>query len=200
MTPSQVGGVGLGATAGGGILSAFGSISSGIANKNMYDYQASVARLNQQIDNQNAEFASETGKQQSAISGMKTGQQIAQTKVAQASAGFDVNSGSNAQVRESEHRVGQIDSDIIRSNAAKTAYSYQVQGAMAGAQANLYEMAGSNAMTAGLVGAGGSILGAAGSVSSQWLQGQRVGLWGGGDGGGVTAPSFFSGSLLNYGA
>lgn len=177
MNPQQVGATGLGATAGGGILSAFGSISSGIANKGMYDYQASVAKLNQQIDNQDAEFATQTGEQQSQISGMKTGQQIAQTKVAQASSGFDVNSGSNAQVRASEHTVGAIDSAIIRSNAAKTAFNYQTQGAIAGSQASLYTAAGNNAETAGVINAGSSILGATGSVSSQWLQGQRVGLW-----------------------
>lgn len=197
MDPKQIAGAGIGATAGGGILSAFGSVSSGIANKNMYDYQASIARLNQQIDTQNAEFATQTGEQQATISGMKTGQQIAQTKVAQASSGFDVNSGSNAQVRESEHRVGAIDTDIIRSNAAKTAYNYQVQGAQAGNQASLYASAGSNAMTAGLVGAGSSILGSASSVSSQWLQGQRVGLWSSGSG---TSPGFMSGDSLNYGS
>ena len=178
LSNSQIGAAGLGATAGGGILSAFGALSSGIANKEMYDYQSSIAKMNQQIDQQNAEFATQTGEQQATISGMKTGQQIATTKVAQASSGFDVNSGSNKQVRESEAKVGAIDTDIIRSNAAKTAYGFEVQGAVAGAQSSVYSIAGDNALVAGGIGATSSILGAASSVSSQWLKGQQVGLWG----------------------
>jgi hypothetical protein len=182
MNPSSIGGAGLGATAGGAALSAFGSIGSGIANRQMFDYQAGIARLNQQIDLQNAQFATQTGEQQSLQFGLKAGQQMGQIKVAQASSGFDVNSGSAKAVQSSQRGLNLLDTDIIRSNAAKTAYGYTEQATVAGAQANLYTAAGSNAMTAGILGAGSSVLGGVGSVSSMWLQGQRVGLWGGSSG------------------
>lgn len=180
-SPSQIGGAGIGATAGGSILSAFGSIGSGIANKDMYDYQSSIANLNKQIDLQNAEFSRQTGEQQAFQYGLKASQQMGQIKVAQASSGFDVNSGSAVAVRASQGKLNQLDNDIIRSNAAKTAYGYTEQATVAGAQADLYSMAGRNSMAAGVIGAGSSILGGAGSVSSMWLQGQRVGLFGAGD-------------------
>ena len=180
-SPSQIGQLGMGTTGGGSILSAFGSLSSGIANKGMYDYQSGIAKLNQQIDLQNAEFARQLGEQQASQFGLKAAAQMGQIKVAQASSGFDVRSGSNAQVQASQAGLNRLDTTIIRSNAAKVAYNYESQGAAAGAQAELYSMAGANALAAGGIGAATSILGGVSSVSSEWLQGARVGLWGGGD-------------------
>lgn len=200
-TPSNsaIGGAGIAATASGGVLSAFGAISSGVANSNMFNYQASVAKLNQQIDSQNAEFAMENGREQNMISGLKSGQQQGQIIASQASSGFDVRSGSNKQVQDSQIKAERTDSDIIRSNASKTAYNFEVQGAIAGAQATADKAAGGNALTAGFIGAGSSILGASASVSSEWLQGQRVGLWGS-SGGTPATPSYGIGGWGGYGS
>ncbi|MDR3572259.1 MAG: hypothetical protein P4L50_00220 [Anaerolineaceae bacterium] len=183
MTPNsgQIAGLGAGATAGGSLLSAGGSIASGFANSSMFNYQASIARLNQQIDSQNAEFATQTGEQQALQFGLKARAQMGQIKASEASSGFDVRTGSNAQVQASQRGLNLLDADVIRSNAAKTAYNYETQGTVAGAQADLYTMAGSNALTAGFVGAGTSILGGAASVSNEWLKGQMVGLGTGDD-------------------
>jgi hypothetical protein len=181
-SPTQIGSLGMGATAGGSLLSAFGSLSSGISNQSMYNYQSGIAKLNQQIDLQNAEFATQQGEQQSQQFGLKAGAQMGQIKVAQASSGFDVRSGSNAQVRSSQANLNTLDMNVIRSNAAKTAYGYTEQASVAGAQAQLYSMSGANALAAGAIGFGSSILGGIGSVSSEWLKGNQVGMWGEGSG------------------
>jgi len=178
LSAGQIGGLGLGSSFGGSLMSAGGAIASGFANERMYDYQAGIAKLNQQIDKQNAEFAVQTGEQQAFQAGLKQRAQMGQIKVAQASSGFDVRSGSAEQVRTSQAKLNLQDTDIIRSNAAKTAYNYELQGTVAGAQAGLYQMAGQNALEAGGISAAGSILGGVSSVSSEWLQGARVGLWG----------------------
>jgi hypothetical protein len=188
--PTQIGQLGMGATAGGSILSAFGSLSSGFANKDMYDYQAGIAKLNQQIDLQNAEFARQTGEQQATQFGLKAGAQMGQIKAAQASSGLDVRSGSAAQVQASQRTLNTLDTNVIRSNAAKTAYNYTEQATVAGAQANLYTMAGTDSLIAGAIGAGSSIIGGAASVSSEWLQGAKVGLWGAGGGSSSDAPDY----------
>ena len=177
MDNGKLGGLSMGASSGGSLLSAFGSLSSGIANKGMYDYQSGIAKLNQQIDLQNAEFARQQGEQQSQQFGLKAGAQMGQIKVAQASSGFDVRSGSAAQVRSSQAQLNTLDMDVIRSNAAKTAYGYTEQAAVAGAQSKLYSMAGTNALAAGAIGFGSSILGGISSVSSEWLKGAQVGMW-----------------------
>lgn len=182
-SPQQIGQIGLGSTIGGSLLSAGGSISSGIAGSNQYQYQAGIAKLNQQLDAQNEEFARQTGEQTASQFGIKAGQQMGQIKASQASAGFDVRSGSDAQVRASQRTLNTIDTSIIRSNAAKTAYNYEIQGDIAGSQASMYSAAGKNALMAGVIGAGSSVLGGVSSVSSQWLKGQQTGLWGSTDNG-----------------
>ena len=110
--------------------------------------------------------------------GIKAGQQMGQIKASQASAGFDVTQGSDAQVRASQRTLNTLDTSIIRSNAAKTAYNYEVQGTIAGAQASMYSAASKNALEAGFIGAGSSVLGGVSSVSQQWLKGNQTDLWG----------------------
>lgn len=184
MTPTQVGGAGIGASAGGSLLGAFGSIFTGKAQSNQASYQAGIAQINKQIALKNAEYERNVGEVQAQQSGMKTRSEIGQTKAIQASSGFDVNKGSNVDVRSSEALIGKENVDVIRSNAARRAYGYEVEAVQDEAQSNIYKMAGANAKTAGGIGAIGSILGGASSVSSKWLQGNQTGLWGsGGDSG-----------------
>lgn len=177
-TPSStLGAVGMGTTMLGGLTSALGSIFQGQSQQQMYNYQAGVARLNQQIAEQNAVYAEQVGEQQATQAGLQGAQRLGQIKVAQASSGLDIRSGSAAQVQQSQKLVTAMDLATIRSNAAKTAYNYRVTGVQYGAQAGLDTVSGQNAMTSGFIGASSSILGAASSVSSQWLRGQQLGLW-----------------------
>lgn len=181
--PQQIGQLGLGATAAGAGLSAGGALSSGIASSNQYTYQAGIAKLNQQLDAQNEEFARQQGEQSAQQFGIKAGQQMGQIKASQASAGFDVRSGSDAQVRASQRTLNTLDTGIIRSNAAKTAYNYEIEGTIAGQQASMYSAASKNALAAGVIGAGSSVLGGVSSVSQQWLKGNQTNLWGSTDNG-----------------
>lgn len=182
---SAIGSVGLGASLGGGLLSAFGAASSGNAQKQMYDYQAQVATLNSQIDKQNEEYASNQGEIQATQYGQKAAQQRGQIITAQGASGIQVGTGSNAAVVNSQKAITNLDLTQIRSNAAKTAYDFDVKSTMDTDQAALDTMAGENAQKAGYISAASSILGTAGSVSSKWLQGSTAGLWGGGGGGGT---------------
>jgi hypothetical protein len=82
-----------------------------------------------------------------------------------------------------------MDQAQIRDNAAKVAYDYSTKSTMDLNQASLDVMAGENAKTAGDINAMSSIIGTVGSVSSKWMQGQQMGLWGGKS----TGPGFVSG-------
>jgi hypothetical protein len=146
----------------------------------MYNYQAGVAQINAGIDKQNAEYALNQGEQQSVIEGLKAGQQAGAIRAAQGASGVDVNSGSAAAVQASQRGITAMDLTQIRTNAAKTAYDYNVKSVMDTNQASLDVMAGENAKTAGDINATSSILGSVSSVSSKWLQGSQAGLWGGG--------------------
>lgn len=173
---AAVGAIGLGTTLAGGVLGAFGAEKSAAAQQQMYDYQSQVAKLNAQIDLQNRDYAIQQGERQAVQYGMKAAQTEGQIKVAQSGSGLDVNAGSALSVQRSEAKVAAMDLDQIRTNAGKVAYDYTVKSSMDLNQATLDTMAGINARTAGDIQAAQSILGAAGSVSSKWMQGQQAGM------------------------
>ena len=177
MNSQNVAGFSIGSTIAGSLLGAQGAAQTGAANSQMYAYQAAIANLNQQIATQNQTFAVQTGDQQALSEGLKQSQQMGAIKAGQAASGFDIRSGSAAQVQASQQNINTIDTETIRSNAAKVAYGYQESGSVAGAQSQLYTSAASNAAQAGGINAAASILGGASSVSNMWLQGQQNGLW-----------------------
>ena len=176
-SPTAIGETGLGATAVGSAISAVGAYSQGQSTSRMYGYQANMARINSQIAKQNADYARNQGEQEAVIAGRRGAQQLGGIRAAEGASGLDVNSGSAKDVQTSQKGTTALDLTQIRSNAAKTAYDYDVQSTQDISQAGLYDMASSNAKTAGEIGALSSIVGGAGSVSSKWLQGQQEGLW-----------------------
>ena len=177
-SPTQIGEVGLGSTAAGSALSAYGAYASGKSTSQMYGYQARVAQINSTIALQNADYARMQGEQQSVIAGRRGAQQLGAIRANQGASGVSVGSGSPAQVQTSQKSTTAMDLNQIRSNAAKTAYDFDVQSTEDINQAGLYDAASRNAKTAGDIGALSSIIGGAGSVSSKWLAGQQQGLWG----------------------
>lgn len=176
ISSSSISSAGLGLTAAGGVVGAIGSIFGGQAQQKMYDYQAAIAKQNAQIAKQNSDYAIQKGEQQAQNYGLQAAQRQGQIVVAQAASGLDVNSGSAKQVQESQQKITSMDLEQIRSNAAKTAYDYDVQSVNFSSQAQLDVLAGENASAAGGIGAMSTLLGSAASVSSKWLQGRQVGL------------------------
>lgn len=176
---SVLGTIGFGANVGGGILGALGALQTGDAQAGSYQYKAGLALMNQRINKQNAAWATEAGGINAMESGLKSGQEIAGTKVHQAGGGFDVNSGSNEAVRESQGEAAAFDQKMIRYDASKTAYGYEAKAASDEAEATMDIAAADNARKAGKIAAVSSILGAASSVSGKWMQGQQLGMWGG---------------------
>ncbi len=175
---TELGALGIGSTIGGGLSSAIGSLMGGTAQQQYYDYQAGVARMNAQIAEQNASYAINVGEAQAQQEGLAGGQRMGKIIAGQAASGLDVNTGSNKQVQQSQVGLERLSQVGIRSTAAKTAYNYEVEAAGLSAQAAADVQAGKNAKTAGMIGAVSSILGSATSVSSEWLKGQQLNLWG----------------------
>ena len=180
--PVTIGVVGMGASALGGVVNAFGNWFGGQTKGAMYDYQAGIAQMNAAVDRQNAQYALYSGEVKAQQAGMKARFQIGQARADQGASGLDVSSGSAAAVRDGMFKIAQQDTSIIRSNAAKIAYGYQVDAASKEAEATLDKYAASTSRTAGLIGAAGSLLGAAGSTASKWQAGKTAGLWGGDSG------------------
>jgi len=175
---AAIGAIGIGATLAGGITSAIGAEKTAAATQQSYNYQAGVAQINSTIDLQNADYARSQGETQAMQYGLQAGQRQAQIRNTQAASGLDVNSGSAAAVQASQKTITGIDTAQIRSNAAKTAYDYDVKSTMDLNQSTLDVMAGDNAITAGNFQAASSILGSVGSVASKWNQGTTSGMFG----------------------
>ena len=174
-----IGLLGIGSSIFGGAASAAGAQQQAQAQSQMYNYQAGIAQQNAAIALQNAGYASQTGENQAAISGSKSRQQIGQIVAAQGASGFQVGSGTNADVVSGQRNAANTDQTIIRSNAAKQAYDYDVQSSQYTAQAGEYKNASANALEAGNISETASILGTVGSVSSKWLQGNSSGMYSG---------------------
>lgn len=183
--PITMSAISMASSAGGGILSASGAMSEGKSQRQMYDYQAQVARINAQIDRQNADWERDKGVLEGAQYGLKAAQQFGAIRSGQAASGLDVNSGSAAEVQTSQRKLIRMDDSMIRANAAKTAYNYDVKASQDENQATVYNIAGANAEKAGKIKALGSIIGSVGSVASKWTAGSQAGIYGGGGGGGI---------------
>lgn len=177
-----LGDVSMGTTFLGGLVGAFSAFMGGEAQQQMYNYQAGVAKLNAQIAQQNATYAIKVGELQAMQTGLQGAQRLGQIKASEAASGLDVNTGSARDVQTSQRKVLGQDVAAIRSNAAKTAYNYEVEGVQYSSQAELDTLAGKNARTAGMIGAASSILGSASSVGQEWMRGQQLGLWNSGGG------------------
>jgi hypothetical protein len=172
---------------------------------NMSDYQAGVAKMNQQIALQQADYARSVGEVEAEESGMKTRAEVGMTKATQAASGLNVNTGSAVDVRSSMVELGAFDQNTIRANAAKVAWGYDIEATQDEAQSSLYTMTAATqrmAATAATTGAQmtraalpleerayglagkagdistfGSIVNAGSSVASKWLAGSEKGLW-----------------------
>lgn len=165
------------------IVGAMGQQYSAEAQANMYTYQAGISTLNQQIASRNADYARHTGEIQAQESGMKTAELVGEQKVGQAAGNLDVNRGSAVGVRQSQEAIGAEDQALIRSNAARTAYGYEIEAAKEGAQAGVYGMAATTSRQAGDINMFTTLLGGMSSVASKWTQASQSGMFGGGSGG-----------------
>lgn len=197
--PVTLGGIGMAAGAAGGIVGGIGSLISGNAQAAASTYKAGIATLNSQINKTNANWALESGDVKGMESGLEAGQKIAQTKTVQSASGFDVTTGTNQIVRDTQTKAAQFDQNVIAWDASKTAWGFEAKAATDTAQANLDTMAAGTEKTAGQIGAVSSFLGAATSVASKWTQGNSIGMFGGNSGssgqivlGGAGGPGQFS--------
>jgi hypothetical protein len=169
------------------------------------DYQAGVAKVNQQIAESNASYARTVGEVQAEQAGMKGKADVSSMVAHQSASGIDVNSGSSTNVRTSMVELNQFSEATIRANAAKLAYGYEVEAVQDKAQSELFTFTAATdraqaadtlsaanlaeeaipleqqafglAGQAGAIGATASLLGAAGTVSTQWQKASSLGMF-----------------------
>lgn len=167
-----------GASIAGGATSAIGGIAGGIGSFNAYSYKAAVAKQNAAIAKNNAQYAIWEGGKVAERQGLADRNRMGQIVTSQAAGGLDVNSGTNLAVRNSQAAVNTENQMMIRSNANRKAYGFEVEATNQLNEAKMDKQAGVNSLVAGGLSATGSIIGGASAVSDKWFKFGQAGIYG----------------------
>ncbi len=154
-------------TAGAG-LTAGGLWEGGQATANAATYSAQVAANNAEIARQNAKYAVESGNAQAYATALKGANTAGKIKAGQAASGVDVNSGSAADVQQSQREGDVLDTETVLNRGDLQAYGYRTQGAGYQAEAQLEEAKAEQAPIGADLGAAGSLLSGASGVAGKW--------------------------------
>lgn len=166
----------LGTSVAGGLTQAQGAQQQGAAAAAQNQYLAQVAANNQIIAEQNAEQAEQRGGRLAEMKELETAGRLGAVTAAAGASGLDTTSGSPLRLAADTKAMGELDARMIRYNASREAYGYRTQGVGYAAQAQLDEMAGSNALRAGQLEAIGSVIGAGANVADKWAKYKMAGV------------------------
>lgn len=179
------------AIAGAGV-SAYGASKQGSSSAAMYQYQSGVAKQNAEIAKQNANYERYVGEIEAQRVGMKGRAEAGAIRAKQSASNLDITSGTAEKVQDSHALLTSHDQTTTRANAARRAYGYEIEALREQTQSQLYNMASSNAKSAGMISAVGSLISGASSVSSKWLQGNASGVFASGV---TSGPNSLGGKL-----
>lgn len=188
---SSVGGTLGAAASGGGLFSSFSGISSvaglvgsgvtamgdieqGKAAQAAANYSAQVAQNNATIANQNKTVAAQQGEATAEQVGIANANKIGQIRAAYGAGEVDPNTGSAAQVEQSQRELGALSQSNTMYQSQLQQYGYAAQAEQFQSQAALDIFSGQQAVTAGLFGAGGSLLQGIGTFGSRYAYMQNT--------------------------
>lgn len=157
-------------------VSAYGQMQAGKAQQSQLNYQAAVDRNNKIIADRYANDAIERGKEAEAEQRRKTQQIIANQRVGFAANGIDLGSDVVTETLSDSAMLGELDALTIRSNAAREAYGYKVQGMNYEASAQNNVLAGKNARSAGRTAAMSTLLSGTASVGNSYVDYKSKGI------------------------
>jgi len=165
------------ATVAGGAMQAVGQKNAADAQAKAARYQAEIARANSQAAAERADYTRQKGVNDASTQDTKTRALIGSQLAAQGASGLDVNSGSPLDIRSSSASLGRLDTLTVRHNAELQGQEYDQMAKNQTYQATSLENQGSSAKLAGYVGAAGSLLGTAASVSDKWMSYKQKGVF-----------------------
>lgn len=117
---------------------------AGKANKALMDRNAEIATFQ-------ADDAINRGRVAAKRRLSQVGQTIGAQRVALAAQGVDINSGTAADIQASTAKIGAIDAQTIRNNAAREAWGYKVNAQDLTLRGRLAEREGDNAAASTLL-------------------------------------------------
>lgn len=147
----------------GPILSFAGSIVGAMGQIQAANAQAAQAEFQQKQSNLIAEDTLRRGAQEEEGSRRETAALKGRQEAVMAAGNIDLGSGSPLKILGDTAALGELDAQVIRSNAARDATVQKQQG-------QLYGMQAKSARQAGMIGAFGTILGGAGTLAEKWYK------------------------------
>lgn len=171
------------------IAQGIGAKMEGDAAATASRYQAAVADNNAAIARNNALMASRIGDSKATQQELKNRAQMGAIVASQAANGVDVNTGTAKSVQDSAHILGRMDTETIKSDAAREAHAYQTQAAGFESDKKLLKMKAKQQKKMGNYALITSLLGAGGQGASSYMQAY------GGQGGG-NQPTQLPGSKM----
>jgi hypothetical protein len=159
----------------GSLIGAAGQEEAAQAQAEAAAYQATVAANNAAIAKQNANLDIQAGETAATNEGLKTRAQVGAETAGFGASGVDAKTGSPAAVTAGTREIGYLDALTLRSNAAKQAFSQEVQGTSQQAQSGLARMESSQAGEAGQIGAASSLLSGVSTVGKNYAMLQNTG-------------------------
>ena len=178
------------ATVVGAGISAVSSIQQGKAAKQQANYQAQIAELNQQqalknaqLSTMNAGFAENAAAKKADDEARTLRATVGAQRASLAANGLLVDEGSGQDLVAATQGLGGARIAETRRGGARTAAGYRIgaensvlDAQAADMRADAYRASGKAAMTAGILGAAGSILGGASRAAGQYSDMSRSGV------------------------
>jgi hypothetical protein len=142
-------------------LSAAGSVMRGMAAQSAAKAQASAEEQNARLAELQGADAVRRGGREEAKFRREQAMLAGRQRSLLAASGVDIDSGSAAALQEASRMEGEEDAAVIRLNAQREKWGFDIQALNHRNAAAAARSAGSNAMTAGIVGGATSLLSAA---------------------------------------
>lgn len=141
------------------VMGGVSAVQQGNAAAASANYNAQVAEMNAKIADENARDALERGKLEEQQKRQEVAAIVGRQKAAMAANGVDLGFGSPLDTLVDTAMLGEIDALTIRSNAAREAYAYNVDGVNGRADAALSRANAKSAKKGGYLSAFGTVLG-----------------------------------------
>ena len=147
-----------------------GSIRQARAQSEQMEYQADVARQNQQLAEQQASAERRQGYENMVTQRQETARLIGRQRAAAGASGAVVDVGSNLDLQADTAAQGEIDAINTYNQALDRAYNYDVQAVNYGNQAAAYDASASSTKKAGYINAFGTAIGGLATMGSTWAK------------------------------
>lgn len=160
--------ISLGATALGTGMGVISSIQQGKAQAAQAQYQADVARQNQELAEQQAGAERREGYENMTAKRQETAKLIGRQRAAAGASGAAVDVGSNLDLQADTAAQGEIDAINAYNAGIDRAYNAELQARNYGQQAAAYDAQGRGASRAGYLNAMSAAIGGIAEMGSTW--------------------------------